>query len=278
MRRLISSKEALDVLSRSAPRAWCKRLLLQLIFEGHLFAYVCRGEWTGYLPIGVLLDNDELAPVDGEPFWQAVQEKWGFGSPKSMDDMVRGRAGKALGKITGGRWYEDNEYPEHQIGFGYFYHADSIDFEEGTLSIDEFFPSEATESFFLPDDSMFREKKRLGEDLFSWLICKVEFGALSFESSAIELIAGLEADSGVSAKRVNGRPTKWDWTGAMLAVVELANRPDGISQERGEQARVEEAMAGWFVEATGDQPHKSQIREHASRVMAYLAEKASPSH
>lgn len=273
MRKLISSKEALDILSRSAPRAWCKRLLLQLIFEGHLYAFVCRGEWTGYLPLGILLDDDELAPIDGEPFWQAVQKKWGMGSPKSMEDLVRGREGKPLGRITGGRWHEDSEYPEHQIGFGYFYHADAIDFEEGTISIDEFFPFEATETFFLSDDQMFNEKKRLGEDLFSWLICKVELGALCFESGAIELIAGLETDSGASAKKAIGRPKKWDWAGAMLAVVDLANRPDGISQERGEQARVEEAMADWFVETTGKQPHISQIREYAVRVMAYLAEK-----
>ena len=272
MKRLISSREALDILSRSAPRAWCKRLLLNLIFEGHLFAFVQEGQWQGYLPLGVLLDNDKLAPADGDAFWQAVREKWGPGAPSSMEDIKRGREGKALAQITGGRWYQDSEYPVRQIGFGYFYNADEINFESGELTIEEFFPFETIESFFTSDDHIFNVKDRIGEDLFSWLVCSVKFSALSFESSAIELVSGLERQGRGSYHAETGRPTKWDWAGAMLAVVALANRPDGIGQERGQQARVEEALESWFLEVTGDQPHKSQVREYAKRVMAYLAE------
>ncbi len=275
MNKLISSKEALDILSRSAPRAWCKRLLLQLIFEQHLSVYACRGQWTGFLPLGVLLDTNELAPVDGEPFWKAVQEKWGFGAPKGMDDLVIGREGKSLAKITGGRWYETSTDAATQISFGYFFNADSVDFEEGTLVIEEFFPFEVHEGFFASDDSMFVNREHLGNDLFSWFICKVDFGALAFESSAIELISGMEAGADGSKVASKGRPTKWDWVGAMIAVVELANRPDGITLDRGEQARLEDAIADWFVDTTGDQPHRSQIREYAGRIMAHLAEKSS---
>lgn len=277
MNRLISSKEALDLLARHAPRPWCKRLLLQLIFEGHLFAYALEGNWTGHLPLGVLLEDD-LAPVDGEKFWSAVGEKWGVLAPRSMDDVVKGREGTALAKITGGRWYRESLYSEHQVSFGYFFNADVVDFEDGRLEIEEFFPFESLESFFDDQDAMFAYRKRLGDDLFSWFVCKVKLGGLSFESSAIELIAGMEADKGINQQKNAGRPTKWDWAGAMLAVVKLANGPDGISQERGEQKRVEEAIAVWFVQNTGDQPHDSQIRSYASRVMDYLAENASNSN
>jgi hypothetical protein len=276
MKKLISSKEALDILARSAPRAWCKRLLLQLIFEGHLFAFFQEGHWRGFLPLGVLLDSDELAPVDGERFWEAVRKRWGMSAPKSMDDLVQGREGTSLAHITGGRWYADSTYSDHQVGFGYFYHADSIDFEEGTLSIDEIYPFEAVESYFLPDDAMFQYRKSMGDDLFSWFVCKVDFGGMAFEGSAIELIAGMEATSGISSQPPKGRPTKWDWAGAMMAVVRLANAPDGITQARGEQARVENAIASWFIESSGDQPHQSQIRDYAARLMAYLAEKPPP--
>ena len=76
-----------------------------------------------------------------------------------------------------------------------------------------------------------------------------------FDSSAIELIAGLEQVQSKSSQI--GRPKKWDWEGALISVIGLANRSGGIGKQRGEQAKIESAMADWFVETTGEQPGSS---------------------
>lgn len=271
MRRLIPSRQALDILSKSAPRTWCKRLLAQLIFEGHISAYAAGGHQKGYVPISVLLDDENLAPADGDAFWTAVKKRWGLGAPTENDLIITPNG--TLAPITGYRWHESDDFPPSQIGYGYFHYADEIDWEEGSIKIASIFPNESEEDYFLPDDNMFIEAKGRGELLFSWLEFKVEIHGLCFESSAIELISGLETPPSKGHQHRSGRPKKWDWEGALISIIGLANTLDGISQARGEQAKVEDAMARWFLQTTGEQPQTSQLRAYATRIMAYLAEK-----
>ena len=266
MKRLISSKEALEVLSTRAPQAWCKRLLLSLIMDGTVTAYACDGHLTARVPVSCLLDDENLVRSDGEPFWAAVREKWGPGAPTEAEIFQGYKF-----PVTGYRWHEENNEPT-AIGYGYFAYANSLDWDAGTLRIDSIYPAEVERDLFLADDHMFVDGGNLAQPRFSWLEFEVEFSSISFHRSAIELLTGLDR----VAPRANdrpGRPSKWDWTGAMTAVVCLANQPDGIGSERGEQSRVEEALATWFVDQTGNQPHTSQIRACAQRVMAALAEK-----
>lgn len=270
MKRLISSQQALDILSKSAPRTWCKRLLTQLIFEGHLSAYASDGDLRGFVPILVLLDDENLAPADGDAFWAAVKKRWGPGAPTEGDLIITPNG--TLAPVTGYRWYESDDFPPNQIGYGYFHYADEVDWEKGTIKIGSILPNESDQDYFLPDDHMFGEERRQGAVLFSWLEFRVELSGLCFESSAIELISGLETSSTISPQQRSGRPKKWDWEGALISVIGLANGLDGIGQERGEQAKIEDAMAQWFLATTGEQPQTSQLRKYASRIMAYLAE------
>ena len=271
MKRLVSSREALDILSKSAPRTWCKRLLSQLVFEDQISAYCTFGNLRGFVPITCLLDTQDVVPGHGDAFWIAVKEKWGIVAPTEKDVIITQNG--TLAPITGYRWYESDDFPAQQIGFGYFHYADEIDWEKGRISISSIFPNESERDYFLPDDNMFGEEERRGETLFSWLEFKVEIEGLSFEGSTIELISGLESRSTEKPNQRLGRPKKWDWEGALISVIGLANEVDGIGKARGEQARVEEEMATWFLDTTGEQPQPSQIRKYASRIMAYLAEK-----
>jgi hypothetical protein len=73
--------------------------------------------------------------------------------------------------------------------------------------------------------------------------------------------------SGIGESRppagIVGRPPKWDWFGMAAEIVRIVNQPDGLPDS---QADVEDQMAQWFVNTTGDQPAESQIREKVGRI------------
>ncbi|WP_235522906.1 hypothetical protein [Novosphingobium sp. Leaf2] len=71
----------------------------------------------------------------------------------------------------------------------------------------------------------------------------------------------------VESKNKGGRPPTWDWEGALIHVVAIANTPDGLPSERGAQARIEEIIRDWFIQAGGDAPADSEIRKRANGIM-----------
>lgn len=220
MKRLISSKDAIEQLASRAPHAWCKRLLLSLIMDGTVTAFAGAGHLVGRVPVNCLLNDDKLGWADGEPFWAAVAEYWGHGAPTEKDVFQGYKF-----PVTGYRWCEENS--PNEISYGYFAYADSLDWENGILRIDSIFPNEVERELFLKDDWMFHRGKNFDDALFSWLEFEIDLSALSFDRSVIELLTGLEHPAS-TANHKSGRPTKWDWAGAMTAVVRLANHPDGI--------------------------------------------------
>ncbi|BAI97996.1 hypothetical protein Sj15T_23990 [Sphingobium sp. TA15] len=74
----------------------------------------------------------------------------------------------------------------------------------------------------------------------------------------------------VESKNKGGRPPTWDWEGALIHVTAIANTPDGLPSERGAQARIEEIIHDWFIQAGGDAPADSEIRKRASAIMKGL--------
>ena len=86
-------------------------------------------------------------------------------------------------------------------------------------------------------------------------------------SNAVLLSQALKTD----VVRQRGRPTKWDWEGAMAHVVGLAQRPDGLPVGHGAQSTIEKAMSEWFVRQFADQPAQSQIRQRAQMIMVKIA-------
>jgi hypothetical protein len=72
------------------------------------------------------------------------------------------------------------------------------------------------------------------------------------------------------AKNPGGRPPRWDWEGAWIEVVLVANTPDGLPTGRGAQAEIERIMHDWFVATFDAAPSTSDIRARAHRIMARL--------
>lgn len=271
MNRYISSKEALDVLSVLAPRPWCKKLLLQLMFEKAIRVYAGAGHFVGRVPILTLLDDESVVPGDGEKFWEAVQEKYGVVAPKEADLITTPRG--TLAPVTGYRWTCEQDLSQyHEISWGYYLYADYLDWDLGELKIESIFPFE-TNGVFPEDDIMFSERRNIDHVRFSWLEFSVVLQNLAFDRSAIELLVGSEQTLKIRSAASVGRPTKWDWNGALIALIRKANEPDGLPTGHGAQASIERHLSDWFVFHYGEQPAASQIRHYAQKVMVGLDEK-----
>lgn len=271
--RLTDSRNALDYLERHAPRAWCKRLLSSLIFDQRLVAYFAEGDIGGYVPIDVLVDE----PAPNEEGWrEAVIEKYGRLAGPRLDRLKD----NYLAQITGYRWSRGDPYKDGaptEIPYGYFYYADTLDWDEGILAINNFYPNEA-DLFLFFDDLYLRDFEK-DEILFSWIRYDITFKGLSFETDAIELLAsGAPLDTqrmghtSVNARQ-RGRPEKHDWTGALAHIIAKANTPDGLPTGPGAQAAIERLIQDYFISKTGDSPALSQIRTQAQRIIAAVEER-----
>jgi hypothetical protein len=67
-----------------------------------------------------------------------------------------------------------------------------------------------------------------------------------------------------------GRPRKWDWEGAMCAVIAQANMPDGLADGYGAQAEVGRLLAQWFRDNQCGEPAPSEIGLRAAKIMAAI--------
>src|SRR3954471_16875032 len=57
-----------------------------------------------------------------------------------------------------------------------------------------------------------------------------------------------------------GRPRVWDWDGALMHLLKVAQHPDGLPTGPGAQAQLERLVSDWFIETTGNAPSTSQVR------------------
>lgn len=72
-----------------------------------------------------------------------------------------------------------------------------------------------------------------------------------------------------SAINKGGRPRKWNWEGVLIHLIAVANKPDGLPDEKGAQAQIGELMADWFAaNYDGDAPAESEIKKRAKLIMA----------
>ena len=63
------------------------------------------------------------------------------------------------------------------------------------------------------------------------------------------------------------RATKYDWEGALIAVVSVANSPDGLPTGYGAQAKIERMLARWFRKNQDMEPAPSELRVRAKRIL-----------
>ena len=67
----------------------------------------------------------------------------------------------------------------------------------------------------------------------------------------------------VEGRRGPGRPSEWNWKGALVYLVTVANTPDGLPDK---QADAERLVLKWFEDNYCDSPAPSAIREHVSPI------------
>jgi hypothetical protein len=239
-------------------------MLKWMIFNGELDAHVDRVIVQPY--VSVFEFTAEL--------YETAKE---FSGP-AMDEAIRGKftpeiAEKLVGKGQGDR-FDDEKYVIEgweEIGSldaGFILFASDIDWEAGIIQV------EWVDYEQLASEILFPSQDFVGSD-FEKPSYEIRFEGLKFDANKIELLlpnAALDTAkelSGKSSRNLHsiGRPTKWNWDGAMAFVVSQAQTPDGLPSGNGAQARIEEMIADWFTENFGDSPAASQIRQRAALVI-----------
>jgi hypothetical protein len=271
--KFISAKDTADFLSQSAPRVWVHRMLKWMIFFGELDAHVDRVTVQPYA--SVFEFTAELYEIAKE-----------FSGP-AMDDAIRSKyppeiAEKLVGKAHGDRFDDEKYFIEgwEEIGpldTGFIMFASDVNWDAGTIQV-EWIDNEQ-----LANDILFPRQDFIGSE-FEKPSFELQFEGLKFEANKIELLLpnaaleGVKELPGHSSRRSHsiGRPTKWNWDGAMAFVVSQAQTPDGLPSGDGAQARIEEMMADWFTESFGDCPAASQIRQRAALVIKAIETPKKP--
>lgn len=89
---------------------------------------------------------------------------------------------------------------------------------------------------------------------------------------AIQPAADQHGGRSVPGKR--GRPTEWDWIGALAHVAAFAHHsPDGLHPDGGGEptgSHIARLMEAWFIGTAGKPPADSLLRKHAALIMVEL--------
>ena len=248
-------------------------MLRWMAFDEALAVYASSGKVQAHTTVGIL--TGKLIAEAGESF-----------GPK-LDKLIREKfpptlAESLVGKSPYLRVYDEPTIWGHVddpiiLDIGFFLYASELDFDDGTLKA-EWLPSrgDIAETFFSQGEYFGTE--------FDDPDFEAEFSGLCFDFAKIEMLlpnlelrqsTGFTTDRG-EWKRTIGRPPKWDWEGALAFIISQAQLPDGLPTGPGAQARIEEMMASWFTDETGDAPASSQIRLRAAKIVETLEKPKKP--
>lgn len=100
--------------------------------------------------------------------------------------------------------------------------------------------------------------------------------AVSFDANNLPALGAnpfVAAAMGVE-KKAGGAPRSWDWDGALIHLAVVAHSsPDGLFRKNGSdpnQSDIARHLQAWFIEATGNAPEMSQLREYGKRFQQEL--------
>jgi hypothetical protein len=164
-------------------------------------------------------------------------------------------------------WTEIDE--PRQVSSGVILYATDIDWEAGVLD------GSYSDDFLSDNEALFWDRDEMFASSFHKADYDVLLKGLSFPLDTIEMLQpgvdkAVVANSATRTSARLGRPPRWDWEGAITAIVVRAQHPDGLATGPGAQAELERQIAEWFVAETGDAPASSQIRLRASRAIKML--------
>lgn len=259
---LISSREVVEFLSQGAPRAWVKRLLFALIMDHDLAPFI-----TGARSVAEANALGEALAIrdrteSKEEAEKLIKKRF---APEIAAKLLKADSSDYVEEVA-----DEWESPEEALPIeaGYFLYATRIDWEKGIVE------TELDESHGY-DANFFDAKSSLLASNFSEPTFRVTLTGLCFNRQAVEMLLPSAQLSPLtqsqSEKRVRiGRPPSWDWDGAMLHLIKVAQTPDGLPSGDAAQAGIEKLIAEWFIKTTGNSPAESSIRSHADRVMKSL--------
>lgn len=223
----------------------------------------------------------------GEFFLRHHKEAHDFRGPE-MEEIIRREydseiAERLVGKELHDR-FDDEPYiwdeasDPIEVDPGFFIFSEELDWETGKLRASAIEGrGDIFELFF------YDQAEHMGTSL-PRASFDAEMSGLKFEFSEIELLlpsAVLQQSFSFTTSTITrqanvGRPARWDWEGAMVHVITQAQTPDGLPTGHGAQARIEEMIAGWFLQETGDAPSPSQVRQRAANIMRTLETPKTP--
>lgn len=265
---IITSREAVDFLSKSAPRPWVKRMLLWMIVAGELTPWFESAKSTEVTSGVALMVGIGTRNLETEDALRLITERYG-------EDVSKAAAGKKrIDKIA----REVHRWPEtrnvHPVTPGYFIHAREIDWEKG------FVRSEIAD-VYKNARMLFSEEDELLQGKFERATFQVELQHLHFERARVEMMQpNVELSNETAQVSVGsapiGRPRTWDWEGATTYLITIAQTPDGLPTGAGAQAKIERMLADWFAQEFGREPSESQIRRHVSKIAAAIERSKGP--
>lgn len=261
---MIALGEAIDFLSQAAPHAWVKRMLHAMLLNDELQPYFLSGKVRSEVSVGELL----LALPD---------RRMDSPSPE-RDAKVRAQFGAEIAdavieKDWTDQFVEYDEEIESIEGFVFaglgFVHYGTIDWDKGDMICD-YIPERGSR----PEHLFHDLEEMLGSE-YQHNTSSAVFHSMFLPSEKIEMLlpshrlpsVGTIALQSAPERRQIGRPRKWDWEGAMAFIGAKSRREGLLTGEPGKQARIEDAIAEWFITETGDSPAPSQIRSRASRLV-----------
>jgi hypothetical protein len=259
----ISSREILDFLSKSAPRAWVKRMLLWMIFRGELEPFFEEGRSVESAPAYLLIWDVADPAINGEERDRLIRENY---DATLAERLINAGHSDRIERLVH-EW--ENEDGLREVAAAYFVFATSIDWEAGVLD------AEIEHQSIRENDLLFWDEDDLLQGEFKKADYAIRLGGLCFEAEKIEMLQPhvtlVPARSNLPpAATAIGRPRTWDWDGATTFLLTIAQTPDGLPTGPGAQAQIERLLADWFLKNAGKEPAESLVRKHATKIMRAL--------
>ena len=258
---LITSGETLDFLSKSAPRAWIKRMLLWMIYTYEIDVYCLNARSVAKTRVYKLLLDALDRDANGPKREEQIREHF---SEEMAEKLLAANEMDELKEVVCELTEEDTL---QQVSCGYFVYATHINWEEGVL-LAEIYDSTADKDLFLDSDELLQSE-------FDDADYEVGFTGLCFDREKIEMLQPnfpmLQPAKESREERPRlGRPRTWDWESTTAYLLSIAQTPDGLPTGPGAQAQIERLVADWFMASTGNTPAVSQIRQHVAKITKAL--------